>query len=83
MALLQLSPLICPVQNYRRRLRFSFRLPPMRLVAVRMNSRTRCRLHDADPSQHRWTAVFRDQDQRFHRCLPWRGCVICFRSLVM
>jgi hypothetical protein len=41
------------------------------------------RPHDADPSQHRWTAVFRDQDQRFHRWLPWRGCVICFRSLVM
>jgi hypothetical protein len=45
MALLQLSPLICPVQDYRRRLRFSFRLPPMRLVAVRMNSRTRCRFN--------------------------------------
>src|SRR5207248_908535 len=30
------------------------------------------RLHDADPSEHRWPAEIGDQDQRFHSRMPFR-----------
>jgi hypothetical protein len=33
------------------------------------------RPHDANPGEHRWAAKFNDQEQRFHRGLPWRGVV--------
>jgi len=33
------------------------------------------RLHDADPRHHRWVARLGDQDQGFHRCLPFWGFV--------
>jgi hypothetical protein len=43
------------------------------------------RLHDADPGKHRRSAVRRDQDQRFHRCLPFLGFMLglAFGSFVM
>jgi len=34
------------------------------------------RLHDADPSEHRWPAEIGDQDQRFHSRLPFRRLVL-------
>jgi hypothetical protein len=33
------------------------------------------RSHDTDPREHRWSALFRDQQQRFHRGLPFVGIV--------
>ena len=38
------------------------------------------RLHDADPRHHRWVARLGDQDQGFHRCLPFRGLVLGIRK---
>jgi hypothetical protein len=37
------------------------------------------RLHDADPRKHRRPAMRRDQDQGFHRRLPFLGLVLCLR----
>jgi hypothetical protein len=34
--------------------------------------------HDADPGEHRRPAMFCNQQQRFHRGLPWLGIVFCF-----
>jgi hypothetical protein len=39
--------------------------------------------HDADPRKHRWAARRRDQDQGFHRSLPFRGLVLALGSLVI
>jgi hypothetical protein len=37
------------------------------------------RPHDADPREHRRAAVaFGDEDQGFHRGLPFVGIVFCF-----
>src|SRR5262245_2153520 len=38
------------------------------------------RLHDPDPRYHRRTAVLRDEDQRFHRGLPFRRRVLGLRQ---
>src|ERR1700730_17177790 len=37
--------------------------------------------HDADSREHRRAAVRGDQDQRLHRCLPFRGLVLSLRKL--
>jgi len=33
--------------------------------------------HDADPRELRWPVIFYNQQQRFHRCLPFFGIVLC------
>jgi hypothetical protein len=37
------------------------------------------RSHNADPREHRRAARCRDQDQRFHGCLPFRGLMLGLR----
>ncbi|MDE5452540.1 hypothetical protein GWE18_06575 [Bradyrhizobium sp. CSA112] len=37
--------------------------------------------HDADPGKHRWPIVFRYQQQRLHRGLPFFFIVLCVRQL--
>lgn len=39
------------------------------------------RPHDADASHHRRAVLFGDQDQEFHRCLPFGGGVLGRRKL--
>ena len=39
------------------------------------------RPHDADPREHRRAARRRDQDQRFHRRLPFGGLMLRLRQL--
>ena len=39
------------------------------------------RSRDADAREHRGSAMCRDQDQRLHRGLPFRGLMVCFRQL--
>jgi hypothetical protein len=37
--------------------------------------------HHADPRHHRRAVLFCDQDQAFHRCLPFRRFMLCFWQL--
>jgi hypothetical protein len=36
--------------------------------------------HHADPREHRWPVMFGDQQQRFHRRLPFLGIVFRLRQ---
>jgi hypothetical protein len=58
--------------------------PPMMIFPVGIelpNVVTIQRPHDSDPGEHRRTAKFCDQEQRFHRGLPWRCVVFRLRQL--
>jgi hypothetical protein len=59
-------------------------MPPMMFFAVRIehafNTAVQCP-HDANPREHRRSARCRDQDQGFHRSLPFLGFVLGLRKL--
>jgi hypothetical protein len=57
---------------------------PMMIFPVRVEHAldvTVQRPHDANPGEHHWPAKLHNQQQRFHRCLPFFGVVFCLRQL--
>jgi len=70
-----------PAASYRAsQVSFQFSLSPMSILARRIEHAldvTIQRPHDADACKHCWPVMFRNEQQRLHRGLPFVGIVFC------